>query len=87
MNEYSVCQFFADENYEYVRRYVSAEEAMRAALHYTRSVGAQFGSTRRVIITDGGDSICFEWTFGEGVTFPRRGPDGRFVADNEGGEK
>jgi hypothetical protein len=81
MNEYSVCQFFSDETYEYVRRYVSAEEAMRAALHYTQSVGAQFGSTRRVIITDGGDCCCFEWKFGEGVTFPRRGPDGRFVAD------
>jgi hypothetical protein len=78
-DEYSVCQFFVDDTYEYVRRYVSAEEAMRAALHYTQSVGAQFGSTRRVIITDGGDSICFEWVAGKGVTFPPRGPDGRAV--------
>lgn len=74
--EFSVCQFFEDETYEYVRRYVSAEEAVKAAKHYCSSVGAQVGTTRRVIITDGGDDTVFEWKYGEGVVFPpRRGPD------------
>ena len=68
--QFSVCQYFESGEYEYVRRYVSAEEAGKAAVHYTQSVAAQIGITRRVIITDAGDSICFEWVFGEGVIFP-----------------
>jgi hypothetical protein len=71
-NEFSVCQFFEDGTSEYVRRLVSAEEAVQAAKHYTESVGARLGMTRRVIITDGGDCTAFEWKFGEGVTFPPR---------------
>lgn len=72
MNEFSVCQFFDDGSYEYVRRFVSAEEAMKAVQHYTTSVGARIGTTVRVIITDGGDYTNFEWKFGEGVTFPTK---------------
>lgn len=68
--EFSVVQFFEDGGYEYVRRFVDAGEAVRAARHYTRSVGAQIGMVRRVIITDGGDFTNFEWMFGEGVTYP-----------------
>lgn len=67
---FSVYQFFMDETWERVRRFVPAEEAMKAAVHYTASVGAQLGTTQRVIITDSGDSICFEWKYGEGVVFP-----------------
>jgi len=77
--EFSVCQFFADGSYEYVRRGVSAEEAVNAAKHYTSSVGARMGMTRRVIITDGGDNCNFEWTYGEGVTYPPRNSEERFV--------
>ena len=69
-NEFSVVQFFVDDSYEYVRRFVSAEEAVKASKHYTSSVGARLGTTKRVIITDGGDCTCFEWKFGEGVVFP-----------------
>lgn len=68
--EFSVCQFFENGDYEYVRRFVSAEEAMKAFQHYTHSVGAQIGTTVRVIITDGGDCINFEWKRKEGITFP-----------------
>lgn len=71
MNEFSVCQFFQDETYEYVRRFVSAEEAVTAAKHYCTSVGARLGTTVRVIITDGGDCTNFEWKFGEGVVYPK----------------
>jgi hypothetical protein len=68
-DEYSVCQFFEDDSYEYVRRHVTAEEAVKAARHYTTSVGARIGTTKRVIITDSGDCINFEWQYGKGVTF------------------
>ena len=68
--EFSVCQFFPDGSYEYVRRNVSAEEAVTAVKHYTTSVGARIGITKRVIITDGDDCVNFEWEFGKGITFP-----------------
>jgi hypothetical protein len=69
-NEFSVCQFFEDGSYEYVRRFVGAEEAVKTARHYTDNVAAKMGITTRVIITDGGDQCVFEWKHGEGVTFP-----------------
>lgn len=69
-NEFSVCQFFTEGGYEYVRRFVSAEEAMKAANHYCTSVAVKMGMVNRVIITDGGDCCCFEWKLGEGVVFP-----------------
>ncbi len=53
-NEFSVYQFFEDGTWERVREWVSAEEAVQAARHYTCSVAAQTGITQRVIITDGG---------------------------------
>lgn len=67
--EFSVCQFFEDGSYEYVRRFVDAEEAVKAAHHYTNNVACKMGITKRVIITDGGDCINFEWKHGEGVTY------------------
>jgi hypothetical protein len=68
--EFSVCQFFADDTHEYVRRFVSPEEALRAFDHYRASVGAKLGMTKRVIITDGGDFTAAEWQYGKGITFP-----------------
>jgi hypothetical protein len=67
--EFSVCQFFEDGSSEHVRRNVDAEEAVKAAHHYCHSVGARMGMTKRVIITDSGDYVNFEWQFGKGVTF------------------
>ena len=69
---FNVVQFFPDGEYEYVRRNVNAKEAVDAAYHYTHSVGALAGVTRRVIITDDGDSTCFEWRFNEGIIFPEQ---------------
>lgn len=68
-DEYSVVQFFTNGEYEYVRRWVSAEEAIKAAEHYTNNVATKMGIIERVIITDGGDCVCFEWKKGKGVTF------------------
>jgi hypothetical protein len=70
MDLFNVIQFFADDSYEYVRRSVTAEEAVKACGHYCNSVGARMGFTKRVIITDAGDCVVFEWVNGEGVTFP-----------------
>lgn len=70
--EFSVCQFFDTDNnrYEYMRRYVSAEEAALAFKHYTTCVAARMGMTKRVIITDGDDCTCMEWIYKKGITFP-----------------
>jgi hypothetical protein len=82
--EFSVCQFFEDGSYEYVRRNVGPQEAVETAKRYSESVGAQIGTTRRVIITDADDFTNFEWKYGEGVTYPPH--DGKqFVADEQGG--
>jgi len=76
---FDVCQFFEDGSHEYVRRNVSAEEAVNAAKHYTESVGVRMGFTKRVIIIDSDDFCTFEWKNGEGVTYPPRKADGGFV--------
>ena len=68
--EFSVYQFFEDDSYECVRRFVTAEEAVKAARHYTNNVATKVGITRRVIITDGLDCTVFEWLYGKGVVFP-----------------
>jgi hypothetical protein len=67
--EFSVCQFLEGNIQEYVRRWVSPEEAVEAAHHYTHNIAAKLGITKRVIITDGGDCTSFEWIQGKGVTF------------------
>lgn len=68
--EYSVAQFFDKGTNEYVRRWVSAEEAFKAFQHYTNNIPARLGLTVRVVITDGGDSVNAEWEYGKGLTFP-----------------
>ena len=70
IGEFSVAQFFHDDFYEYVARFVSAGEAVLLARNCTRSVAAQTGIVNRVIVTDGGDNTVFEWKRGEGITFP-----------------
>ena len=70
--EYSVCQFFDTGEYEYVRRWVGIEEAVKAAKHYSESVGARIGIVVKVIVTDGGDCTNLVWEFGQGLTYPTR---------------
>jgi len=70
--EYSVVQFFKDGNYEYVRRFVSVEEAFSAFKHYTSSIAVKLGMVERVIITDGGDCTNVEWLKGKGIVFPTK---------------
>lgn len=68
--EFSVYQFFPDESCERVVQFVSDGNAVKVAYQCCNSVGAKIGTTQRVIITDGGDYICFEWIFGKGITYP-----------------
>ena len=68
--EFSVCQFFKDGYHEYVRRFVSPEEAVEAFRFYTNNVASKIGITIRVIITDGSDCTNMEWINGKGITFP-----------------
>jgi hypothetical protein len=70
--EFSVVQYFVDGSYEYVRRFVDAQTAVEAAHHYTTCVGARIGTTRRVLITDGGDFTNFLWEYGKGIVYPTR---------------
>jgi hypothetical protein len=79
--EFSVYQFFPDGTYECVLRFADAKTAVETAKSYTDRPAALIGVIRRVIITDGGDFTNFEWKFGEGVTYPKRDADGRFVAE------
>jgi hypothetical protein len=68
--EFSVCQFFIGGSHEYVRRFVTADEAWDAFVKYTTNVAARNGFVVRVIITDGGDYTNAEWQFGKGLTYP-----------------
>jgi len=71
--EFSTYQFFGDGPNalnERVREFVCAEEAVDAAIFYTTNVSAKIGMTKRVIITDGGDCVVWEWQYGKGVIFP-----------------
>jgi hypothetical protein len=70
LGEFSICQFFADDSYDYELRNVDAKTAIECAARLAGSVGGRLGTTKRIIVTDGGDCTCFEWKHGEGVTFP-----------------
>lgn len=68
--EFNVFQFFADGSYEKVMENVSADDAGIAFVNCSTSVGAKIGTTKRVIVTDGGDCTNAEWEFGKGIVFP-----------------
>ena len=44
---------------------------MQLAKRCMQSANAQTGIVVRIIITDGGDSTCFEWQHGRGIVFPK----------------
>jgi hypothetical protein len=70
MEKYSVCQFFEDGSYEYVRKHVDVQQAVDAFAHYTNNVASRMGITKRVIITDSGDCIVVEWQHEKGLVWP-----------------
>ncbi|MBO4228164.1 hypothetical protein [Bradyrhizobium neotropicale] len=73
-NEFSVCQVFTSGDYEYVRRFVSADEAVKAALHCSSSIAAKIGIVDSIMITDGLDCIVFEWRRNQGIVVPESVP-------------
>ena len=66
--QFSVYQEYSTGFGEYVRRLVSAQEAVRAFHQYTHAISARSGAIVRVLITDGGDRVVREWR--DGVTLP-----------------
>jgi hypothetical protein len=77
--EFSVVQFFPDleepdDNYEYVLRFVDPKTAVEKAHDLTTRPAAKIGIIRRVLITDGGDCVAFEWFHDKGVVFPPQPP-------------
>ena len=67
--EFSVYVFDYDDGSEEMLRFVDGKTAVEEAHRISKSVGAKLGFFKRIIITDGGDCTCFEWTNGKGVTF------------------
>jgi hypothetical protein len=80
-SEFSVYQFFRDDTWEEVLRSVDARAAVYRAKDLIDSVGGRIGTTARVVITDGGDLITFEWIHGKGIVFPP--PPERAAVDAE----
>jgi hypothetical protein len=76
-------QWLPDGMYEYVVRWVSLQRALEVAKSYTapKRPSVLLGITKRVQITDGGDSTVFDWRNGEGIVWPARGPDGQYTED------
>jgi hypothetical protein len=67
---FSVLQFFADGSGERVLDHTAPNAGMSQARQCSTSVGAQVGTTTRVVVVEDGDAIVLEWKFGEGITFP-----------------
>lgn len=69
---FSVYQYFCnDGGYDREGQHVPLQVAMRMARHLSESVGGRIGTTVRIIITDSGDCIVWEWKYKEGVVFPK----------------
>ncbi len=66
--EYSVWWWDRDGGQHEELRFVPARQAVEAAHRLTRGPAARLGMVQRVIITDGGDCINFEWRDGR-ITF------------------
>ena len=67
---FNVVQFFTNGLSEYVRRNVSAEEAVKALEHYTNNVAVRLGLISKVIITDSWEYTNCVWTPKDGVVYP-----------------
>lgn len=69
MGEFSVLWWDAQDNQHEELRFVDAEKAVMAAKRLCEGPASMLGIVRRVIITDGGDFINFEWIYGKGITY------------------
>lgn len=71
-DKYKVVRYIGDR-WEYALENAEAREAVLKAKEITDSPGALIGSITRVMITDPDDFCAFDWKFGEGVVFPKKG--------------
>jgi hypothetical protein len=69
--QFSVCFSFQDGTVRNFVRGTDCQTAIRRAKEITEWPGAQDGSIKRVIITNGNNDPIFEWTYGQGVTFAK----------------
>jgi len=65
--EFSVYVWAADGTYWCEQKFVDAETAVKTAKSQSSNVAARAGLTKKIMITDGGDSCVFEWQYGKGV--------------------
>jgi hypothetical protein len=65
--QFAVLLFFYDGKRRYARRFVSAQEAIRAFEFYIRNANARDARIARVVVTDVHDCILREWKIGRGV--------------------
>ena len=70
--EYSVYWWTPEDDQMTESRFILLDLAMHQVKRLTSGPAAQLGMVKRVIITDGGDCIVFEWKQGEGITFPTK---------------
>lgn len=71
-NEFSVYWWDRDNGQHKELRFVTSDAAVKAAHRLTHGPAAVLGIVQRVIITNGGDRIVFEWKHKEGQTWPRK---------------
>jgi hypothetical protein len=67
---YVVYQFFLDDTYEKVGEGLDGKAAVERAKDFTQRPAATVGIIQRVIITNDGDQVVFEWQHGKGIVFP-----------------
>lgn len=70
--EFSV-YWWSRENDQFTEsRFILLDLAMHQVKRLTQGPAAQLGMVSRVIVTDGGDQIVFEWKKDEGITWPTK---------------
>jgi len=68
-NEFSVYWWYENGHYQSVQ-YIPAEAAIKKSLNLVEGDQCKAGLITRIIVTDDGDCIAFEWLKDKGVVFP-----------------
>src|SRR5262245_47667692 len=70
--EYSVYWWYKEGDQFTESRFILLDLAMHQVKRLTQGPAARLGMVERVIITDGGDFIVFEWKRDQGITWPTK---------------
>lgn len=68
--KFQVIHYFDDHDYVKEGEPLEVADAMDLAISFTTRPTAILGMTKRVIVVDMLDRLCFDWRHGEGVVFP-----------------